>query len=158
MSESPRRRRRRRRRRRSLRLGHKSRVAKLLHPLPPPHQVPALTLSIPWGFQMTRCVGGCGFSEPRCLDMHVFVLPCNFKHEITKTCMFPCKFNASFYPPLHHSGKGSIVAILSPPRPQWRSLPPLYQHPSLPQDRPSSRGNDDVIENHTLTTYNGIEG
>ena len=30
----------------------------------------------------------------------------NFIHESTQTCMFPCKF-AFFYPPIHHSGKGS---------------------------------------------------
>ena len=36
----------------------------------------------------------------------------NFKHESTRTCMFPCKFSnilvPPFTPPLYHNGKGSI--------------------------------------------------
>ena len=26
-------------------------------------------------------------------NVHVFVLSCKFKHDSTKTCMFPCKFS-----------------------------------------------------------------
>ena len=39
-------------------------------------------------------------------NVHVFVLYVNFKHESTKTCMFPCTLynyplSAYFYPPPH---------------------------------------------------------
>ena len=41
-------------------------------------------------------------------NVHFYV---NFKHESTRTLMFPCKFfSAYFYPPLHHNSKVSIIA------------------------------------------------
>ena len=53
------------------------------------------------------------------MNMHIFLsFHVNFKHESTKTCMFPCKFlfSAYFYPHYITGSTGFRTHLHQPPR------------------------------------------